>query len=198
MTAPKPQQMQSRKERLKTSTVRRRWQGHRVRPHAPIEMSDSSMPGSPSRTLLARMNAHALGHALAIHDGAKVAVIDEHELVAIAHEGAMRARNAREARRASEARSRAVRSAAARRGHGAGSRSPEVSRPSRCSCGPRRTRSRRRPRRGRNRRPPNYQRRAAQRVGTSIKQHMRRQRRAHSRSAQALRARRQRQAPAVR
>ena len=43
------------------------------------------------------MNAHTFGHALAIHHGAEVAVIDEQELVAIAHEGAVTARDARKA-----------------------------------------------------------------------------------------------------
>ena len=39
--------------------------------------------------LVSCVNAHALGHPLAIHDGAEVAVIDEHELIAIPNEGAM-------------------------------------------------------------------------------------------------------------
>ena len=47
--------------------------------------------------LVTGMNAHALGHALAIHHGAEVAVVDEYELVAVADEGAVTAGDAGEA-----------------------------------------------------------------------------------------------------
>src|SRR5689334_17166193 len=98
MTAPKPQQMQSRKERLKTSTLRRRRAmtlatgsgdfaaRNQGQLHARLAQSH----------LVARVDAHAFGNALAIHEGAVVAVIDEHHFAAVAHERAMTARHTRE------------------------------------------------------------------------------------------------------
>src|SRR6185369_17633455 len=97
MTAPKPQQMQSRKERLKTSTLRRR----RAMTFATGsgDFADRNQGQLDTRLaqshLVARVDAHAFGNALAIHEGAVVAVIDEHHFAAIAHECAMTPRHAR-------------------------------------------------------------------------------------------------------
>src|SRR4051812_20799069 len=93
MTAPKPQQMQSRNERLKISTVRRL----RMRSASRADRNERQLDARLAQLhLVARVNAHPLGDPLAVHDRAEVTVIDEHELVTIAHERAMPARYAGE------------------------------------------------------------------------------------------------------
>src|SRR5438034_306921 len=78
MTAPKPQQMQSRKERLKTSTVRRR---RAISCYRSGDLADGDErqldAGLTEPQLVTGMNAHALRHPLAVHERAVAAEIDE-------------------------------------------------------------------------------------------------------------------------
>src|SRR5690349_9302069 len=94
--------MQSRKERLKTSTLRRRGAMlfYLSLARASGDFADRDQRQLHARLaephFVARVNAHALGHALAVHERAVVTVIDEHHFASVAHERAVPARHPRE------------------------------------------------------------------------------------------------------
>jgi len=54
-----------------------------------MEMSESSIPGSPSLTLSPAWMRTRSDTRSPFTTGAEVAVIDEHELIAVAHESAV-------------------------------------------------------------------------------------------------------------
>src|SRR5579862_7028029 len=93
MTAPNPQQMQSRNDRPKVSVRRRRMGSSRKCIDGEEGELDSRLPESNS---IARVHPNALRHALSIHERAAAAMVDEHDRIALAHESAMPSRDAGE------------------------------------------------------------------------------------------------------
>src|ERR1700730_2629156 len=96
MTAPNPQQMQSRNESVNTSTGRRRDAMSGLlggRSHLANGDQRQLDSGLSEPHTIAGVNTNALLHALAIYIRAKGAVIEKNELVAVVHECAVAPRN---------------------------------------------------------------------------------------------------------
>src|ERR1700722_13437580 len=99
MTAPNPQQMQSRNESVNTSTVRRRAAMSALlggRSHFADGDQGQLDSGLSESHTIAGVNTNALLHAFAVYIRAKGAVIEKHQLVAVMHESAVAPRNSGE------------------------------------------------------------------------------------------------------